>query len=108
DVQQVADAGVDVGCCVPEDLGAVVAAIGCCGRVRDAPVDQPQVAEELRAHLADLVAQGDDVVEPAAGQGVQMAGARVRDVDAVVLTKDPYGVRVKVLFRTTARTGDVN
>ena len=42
----------------------------------------PRVAGELRAGLAGPVAQGDHVVEPAAGEGVQVPGALAGDVDA--------------------------
>ena len=51
---------------------------------------------ELRAGLAGLVAQGDHVVEPAAGEGVQVPGALVGDVDAELVAQHPDGVGVQV------------
>ena len=71
--------------------GGVAGLVGVAGRGRvgDAPVDAPRVVGELGADLADLVAQGDHVVEPAAGEGVQVAGALAGDVDAVARRAAP-------------------
>ncbi|WP_432933940.1 hypothetical protein ACQPZZ_19310 [Microbispora sp. CA-135349] len=52
------------------------------------------MAAEIGAGFAGPVAQGDDVIEPATAQRVQVAGPPVGDVDAVALAQHLYGVRV--------------
>ena len=59
-------------------------------------MDPPRVVGELRADLAGPVAQGDHVVERAAGEGVQVPGALAGDVDAERLAQHPDGVGVQV------------
>ena len=102
DGQQVPDAGVDVRRRALE--GGVALPVGrrwpCW--VGDAPVDPPWLVGELGAGLAGLVAQGDHVVELAAGQRVQVPRPLVGDVDAELLAQDPYGVGVDTWFGVAA------
>src|SRR5690348_15405119 len=71
------------------------------GRVGEAPVDQLRMASELRADLADPVAQRDHVAEPLPGELRQVLGPAPADVDAV-LAHHPYRLRVQRL-RMAAR-----
>ncbi len=66
------------------------------GRVGDAPVDHLRMAGELRADLADPVAQADHVPEPLPGERVQVLGPAPADVDAV-LVHDQHRLRVQRL-----------
>ena len=72
-------------------------------RVGDAPVDQLRMAGELRADLADPVAQRDHVAEPLPGELLQVLGPAPADVDAV-LAHDPHRLRMQRLG-TAARAG---
>ena len=78
------------------------------GRVGDAPVDSSRVVGELRADFADLVAQRDHVVEPAAGDRVQVSGPLAGDVDAELVPQDPNGAGVQTGFGQAAGAGDVH
>src|SRR5487761_88769 len=69
-------------------------------RVCDAPVHRLMLARELRAYLADAVAQRDDVVERLARELVQVLGPPARDVDAS-LGHGPDRVRVDALGMTS-------
>ena len=134
-VDEVADAGVLVGCghgwtsvtggrrrgraagggrgcrCRPRCAGrrgSRPVAVAGRGGVGDAPVHPPGMARELGADLAGLVAQGDHVVEPAAGQRVQVPGALAGDVDAVLVAQHPYGVGVQVGLGAAAGAGHLD
>ncbi len=85
-----ADARVDFGGGRPE--GRVGVRSGRRRRVGDAPVDPPGIVAEVGADLTRLVAQGDHRIEALAGEGVQVPGAAVGEVDAEVLPHDPHRV----------------
>ena len=76
------DADVDVCRRALESGVAGLVAVAGRGRVGNAPVGPLRVARELGARLAGPVAQGDHVVEPATGEGVEVPGSLVGDVDA--------------------------
>ena len=76
------------------------------GRVGDAPVDQLRMAGELRADLANPVAQRDHVAEPLPGELLQVLGPVPADVDAV-LAHHPHRLRVQWLG-TAARPGHLD
>jgi hypothetical protein len=67
------------------------------------------MAGELRADLADPVAQRDHVAEPLPGELLQVLGPAPADVDAV-LAHDPHRLRVQRLRTLTAaaRAGHLN
>lgn len=100
--QQVTDAGVNL----PDDAGegrmVVLVGIASGGRVGDAPVDQPGIVADVGADLADLVAQGDQVAEPAVGHRVQVSWPLVGDVDAELLAQHPGRMRVDALLGVAA------
>ena len=62
-------------------------------RVGDAPVHELRVRRELRAHLADAVAQRDHLVEALGDELVEVLGAVRADVDA---TRPQHADRVRV------------
>src|SRR5690606_13454880 len=54
------------------------------GRVGHAPVRHPCAPREVRADLADTVAQADHMVEGLTGELVEVLGPAVADVDAAL------------------------
>src|SRR5215207_2816069 len=87
--------GVDVRSGAGEGgVAGLVAVVGG-GRVGDAPVQPAGMVAELETDLADPVTQGDYVVEPAAGERIQVPGAVTCDVDTEVVAQYPHGVGVQ-------------
>ena len=66
------------------------------------------MARELGTHLADLVAEGDDVVEASPGGRVQPPRTLLGDVDAVLHRQDPDGNGVDPFPRVAAGTADLD
>src|SRR5215218_5241742 len=62
----------------------VVVAAGLARGVGNAPVDCRLDAQKLRTHLAEPIAERDDVVEPAVGEFRQALRASPRDVDSAL------------------------
>src|SRR5581483_5426645 len=69
------------------------------GRVREAPVGFRLRAGKLRAHFANLVAEGDDPVEAHPHEASQVLRGIARDVDSP-LSHHPHGVWVERLGMT--------
>src|SRR5437660_8080102 len=92
--KQQSHTGLDLVCDVLERGVRRLVGFACGGGVGDAPVRGDRRPRELRADLADLVAERDDPVESVAGE----AGERLRgwagDVDTS-LRHDPYRVRMQ-------------
>ena len=75
-------------------------------RVGNAPVHTLGPGRELRAHLANAVAQGDDRVEPLSDELVEVLGAIGADVDAT-LRKDTDRIGMERLrMASSARRAD--
>ena len=82
------DTGVDVGSGALERRVADLVVVIGRGRIGNAPVGPPRMVGELRADLAGPVAQGDHTAGAAAGEGVQVLGSPVGDVDAEHLSRN--------------------
>src|SRR5215204_7091701 len=89
----------DTGVYVRSDAGeggvAGPVAVAGRGRVGDAPVRPARMIAELGTNLAGPVTQGDHVVEPAAGERVQVPGALSGAVDTEVVVQYPHSVGVQ-------------
>ena len=101
-----ADAGVDVGRGAGECRVAGLVAVAGQGRVGNAPVHAARVIVELGTGLAGPVAERDHVVESTPDEAVQVAGALVGDVDAVLVAQHPYGVGMQVWLGAAADARD--